>query len=273
MHPILYILGAIILVWILFRRAFPLRLPSKGFQFVHVENDGTVRELDKEEQDYLVEVFHPNDGARPYIKMNYWEKTPDGKLHGFLQRNRVPWWLKIKRNELRKNISSETTSVHSKTAVNLGDLIIKFNDIPVSKLIVDWTWLIGIDKIPIMVSAIGDMFLQDNDKKIYWLDVGGGTLAQVAEGIDDFEEKLKNIELVNKWFMIDLTTQLRSSNKKLTECEVYSYNKLPIIGGDYSIDNFEPTDIEVHFSFAGQIHKQIRDLPDGTKIKIKFEGQ
>ncbi|MBI3221216.1 MAG: DUF1851 domain-containing protein, partial [Bacteroidetes bacterium] len=134
----------------------------------------------------------------------------------------------------------------------------------------DWTWLIGTDKSPILVSAIGDMFLQADNKQVYWLDVGGGELNLVANGIQDFKDKLKNIELVNEWFMIDLATALRLSDKKLNEGQLYSYKKLPIIGGDYSVDNFEPTDIEVHFCFAGQIHKQIKDLPDGTKVNVQF---
>jgi hypothetical protein len=96
MHPVLYLLIVIILARIIIWRTFPMRLPSIGFEYVHVENDGSVRELDKEEQNYLLENFHPNDGARPYIKINYWQRTPDKKLHGFLQRNRVPWWIKIR---------------------------------------------------------------------------------------------------------------------------------------------------------------------------------
>lgn len=79
-------------------RTFPMRFSFKGFKYVHVENDGSVRELDKEEQDYLQEEFHPNDGARPYIKVNYWQRTPDKKLDGFLKRSRVPWWIKIEEN-------------------------------------------------------------------------------------------------------------------------------------------------------------------------------
>jgi len=75
---------------------FPMRLPSPGFKYVYVNNDGSVRELDEDERAYLIEDFHPNDGARPYIKTHYWEKTPDKKLHGYLKRIRTPWWIKIK---------------------------------------------------------------------------------------------------------------------------------------------------------------------------------
>ena len=156
--------------------------------------------------------------------------------------------------------------------MNLDDLTVKFSTDSADRLTEDWTWLIGIDKTPIIVSAIGDMFLKDPNGKIYWLDVGQGKFEIVADQHQDFEEKLKNIEQVNEWFMIDLTTALRLSGKGLKDGQLYSYKKLPVIGGDYTVDNFEPTDIEVHFCFAGQIQKQIKDLPDGTKIKVKFES-
>jgi hypothetical protein len=155
--------------------------------------------------------------------------------------------------------------------VTLGDLIVKVKKNSLDMLTENWIWLISDDKAPILVSTIGDMFLTDSNDKVYWLDVGGGKLTQIANGIQEFKEKLKDINQVNEWFMIDLTTELKLSGKELKEGQVYSYKKLPILGGEYSLDNFEPMDIEVHFCFAGQIHKQLKDLPDGTRIdEIKF---
>jgi len=43
-----------------------------------------------EEQKYLTTKFAPTDGARPYIKFNYKERTPDGRLSGFIDRRHVP---------------------------------------------------------------------------------------------------------------------------------------------------------------------------------------
>jgi hypothetical protein len=151
----------------------------------------------------------------------------------------------------------------------LDDLTVKFDMDSGHRLTENWTWLIGVDKTPVIVSAIGDMFLKDKADKIYWLDVGGGEFKEVADGLPDFEEKLKNIETVDEWFLIDLTTALRLSDKKLKHGQLYSYKKLPIIGGDYTVDNFAPLDIEGHFRFTGHFHKQIKDLPDGTIVQIK----
>ena len=87
----------VFLVLIIYLRHFvPLRRKENGFHFVHVDEDKTVRELDDGEKEYLTEAFDPNDGARPYIKSRFYSRTPDGKIHGFIFRKRVPFWITIK---------------------------------------------------------------------------------------------------------------------------------------------------------------------------------
>jgi len=82
--------------------------PDSEFEYVHVEEDGSVRELSREERGYLREKFSPMDGARPYVKFKYKSKTPDGKLWGFLYRKDVPKnmeinTLKLNRETWRRN--------------------------------------------------------------------------------------------------------------------------------------------------------------------------
>ena len=152
-----------------------------------------------------------------------------------------------------------------------NDLAVKFDEDSSERLVQDWTWLIGQDKTPIMVSSIGDLFLKDANSKVHWLNVGDGTLTEVASGIDEFKEKLQDPNIVSNWFLVDLIAALMTERNKLKQGQVYSYKKLIVLGGDYTTDNFEPADMEVHFSFAGQIHRQIKDLPPGTKINsVKF---
>ena len=95
LSALLFVL-AFIVARFYFRHFAPLRRKEPGFKYVYVENDGSVRELDKEEENYLTEVFHPNDRARPYIKFRYDELTSDGKISGFIERRRVPARIKIK---------------------------------------------------------------------------------------------------------------------------------------------------------------------------------
>lgn len=149
------------------------------------------------------------------------------------------------------------------------DLSIDFSNIESNKLIADWIWLIGNDKKPIMISSIGDMFLQDYNDNIYWLNAGEGLLDFVSSSFNDFKLKLKDDSQVDEWFMIRLVKEIKESGLELSSGKLYGYKKLPIIGGDYIPENFELTDLEVHFSLTGQIHRQIKDLPDGTKVNFK----
>jgi hypothetical protein len=153
--------------------------------------------------------------------------------------------------------------------INWKDLSIQFQTIEKHKLIEDWIWLVDTDKDPIMISSIGDMFLKDKNGKIYWLDVGRGSLELVSENLDDFKSKLNDDSKVNEWFMIGLVKQIKETGLELVEGKLYGYKKLPIIGGEYKPENFELTSIEVHFSLSGQILRQLKDLPDGTNIQIK----
>jgi hypothetical protein len=152
---------------------------------------------------------------------------------------------------------------------NLDFLTVKFSIDSSARLTETWHWLIGTDKKVLLISAIGDMFLLGSDGNIYWLDVGQGKLEIIATDKGQFDAKLTDAEQVNEWFLANLTKQLRSSDKTLKDGQVYSYYKLPILGGDYVVDNFAPLSIEEHFRYLGDIHKQIKDLPDGTEVEIK----
>tara|TARA_R110001606_G_C15164356_1_gene627385 strand:+ start:148 stop:747 length:600 start_codon:yes stop_codon:yes gene_type:complete len=78
-----------------------LETNNDGFEYVYVEIDGTVRELDNGEIEYLKTKFEPSDGARPYIKSSYNQLTPDKKILGFLHRDKVPENIKISKTDLR----------------------------------------------------------------------------------------------------------------------------------------------------------------------------
>ena len=59
-------------------------------RYVWVEDDGSARELTRDEAEYIGTEFVPSDGGRPYIKSRYGSRTPDGRLSGFLARSALP---------------------------------------------------------------------------------------------------------------------------------------------------------------------------------------
>jgi len=151
--------------------------------------------------------------------------------------------------------------------MTLDDLTVNFSHLDREALLSDWRWLIGPRKQPILVAAIGDAYLQDpDDGSVHLLDVGGGALEQIADSVDEFRELLADREFVSDSFVPSTIVALRNSGKTLAPGQIYSYIQPPVLGGKYSTDNMEPTDVSVHFSILGQVHEQVKDLPEGTPI-------
>lgn len=102
---LLKIVGALVCLILLIIVAFgvwfayqirPRRKREPGFEYVYVEDDGSARELDDDEREYLSTRFDPADGARPYIKFRNESLTPDGLLGGYLRRRQLPKGIPVR---------------------------------------------------------------------------------------------------------------------------------------------------------------------------------
>lgn len=69
---------------------------QRPYPYVYVLRDGSVRELTKDEREYLETPFHPADGARPYVKNGYYSKDGWGSIQGFCARYQIPTNITIK---------------------------------------------------------------------------------------------------------------------------------------------------------------------------------
>ncbi len=157
--------------------------------------------------------------------------------------------------------------------ITWNELTVDFQKHGAEDLLRDWRWLVGDSMQLLLVSSLGDMFLADADGRVFWLDTGAGQLQQVAETAKDFKALMQQPENADQWFIPQLVGDLMVSGVRLAPGQCYSYKKPPILGGEIQPGNFEPCDLSVHFSILGQIHRQVKNLPPGTKITdIKIEG-
>lgn len=100
---------------------------SKSIPYVYVNLDGSVRELTEDEKVYLSESFHPNDGARPYIKQYYTQLTPGNKIHGFLLRDKVPKHIPISQQSSVPSTRKELVYWMQEHCYNFNDYSIDGN--------------------------------------------------------------------------------------------------------------------------------------------------
>ncbi|HUE66297.1 MAG TPA: hypothetical protein VMO78_18145 [Rhizomicrobium sp.] len=69
------------------------RKPSEVL--IRIDVDGSAWELSEAEKKYVDTEFLPFDGARPYIKSEYLQRTPLGAINGFIDRKKVPTGIPI----------------------------------------------------------------------------------------------------------------------------------------------------------------------------------
>jgi hypothetical protein len=65
-------------------------MPNASRMLVYINEDGSARELTEADKIYVDTEFSPLDGARPYIKSDYSQRTALGEIRGYLLRAKVP---------------------------------------------------------------------------------------------------------------------------------------------------------------------------------------
>src|ERR1700761_7235392 len=133
-----------------------------------------------------------------------------------------------------------------------------------------WTWFVPEPWTPIFSSALGDIFLKKKSGEVFWLDCGGGRIECVADNERAFADML-GTELTEEWFLPGLIEKLRQSGKVLAPGKCYSFTILPVFAeGKYVPENMFVCAAKSHFMLTGDIHRQIRDTPNGSKVTIKI---
>lgn len=157
--------------------------------------------------------------------------------------------------------------------MTIDDVTINFTHLKRETLLSDWQWLVDKHDLPILITSIGDVFIQNkNTNEMKFLDTGYGVLKDIAPHPEELRVLLKNEDFALDHLPFNAVSGMLDKGVALPKGQIYSYKILPALGGAHSLDNLEPCDIHVHLSISGQIHQQIKDLPPGTKvenIKIK----
>ncbi len=152
--------------------------------------------------------------------------------------------------------------------MTINDLTVNISHLDRDTLLDEWHWLIGNTKLPVMATLAGDIFVQDStDGSVHFVDVVEGTCSQIAGDGATFQQLLTDREFVLRHFSVQLVAPLIRSGAVPAVGQILSWRQPPVLGGSYTTDNLEATDIEVHFSMMGQIWRQASSLPSGTPIK------
>jgi len=206
---------------------------------------------------YLIHLFLVFQGNKKFSEI-----SPDDDTFAYF----LPFQIRI----AKYLINYLESFLNISMATRLEDVTIDFQDLNLEDICSAWQWRIQDQKGLVLISKLGDMFFLGNDGGVYWLQTDSGDLTKIADNLEHFEELLTQYENFDNWFLPGLIEQLEQAGKTLGPNQVYSYLKIPVMGGEYSVDNIKPTDISVYFAFSGQICEQIQNLSDGTTVKVTF---
>jgi hypothetical protein len=140
-------------------------------------------------------------------------------------------------------------------------------------LLADWSWLLPDDEFTVwLMNRYGDLFIVLEDETVHMLDVGNGSFEQVAESRDDFCLKIDQGTNLNTWLMVPLVDRLVETGKLLQPDRCYSFIIPPILGGGYTVANTATLNVKEHYGVYASIHNQIKDQPDGTRVRLRVKA-
>jgi hypothetical protein len=120
----------------------------------------------------------------------------------------------------------------------------------------------------VCVTQLGDAFLERSDGSVWFLDVGGGAVEQVATRESEWRQLLGDPERVDLWSGRALTERLRKHGLSLADGECYTYWQSPMLGGEYEPSNFRVVGVQEHFDIWGPVLGMVSDLSDGTQVRF-----
>jgi hypothetical protein len=134
-----------------------------------------------------------------------------------------------------------------------------------------WDWYDFSGKTPIAVTAFGDVFFE-SPEGIYFLDKVSGDFSVVCDTRNELEKILNSQEGHDHYLMSELVLLARERGLVLNEGECYEFKISPFLNGPVSFDNLQKMSFKVSLHITGQLLKQVKDLPPGTKItEVRFE--
>ncbi len=131
----------------------------------------------------------------------------------------------------------------------------------------NWRWLIGPTAYKVhRVTAMGSLLLLDPAGEIFFLDRTGAWIKPVAPTLEQFDALFESTDNRHLLLWAFFVRELQKRGMELKPGQCYGWKIPPVLGGEPSYENVEPTDVAVHVSLQGQVHEQARHLAPGTRI-------
>lgn len=157
--------------------------------------------------------------------------------------------------------------------MELDQYIIPRNGLDLNRLLEDWRWLLPKAHTVLMINRFAEFLIEDQAGIIHNLETGTGVLREIAKGRAELADAFDDEERAADLLMAGLTDACVAAGMTLLPGQCYQFKIPPSLGGTYELSNFDAGSMRVYLSLMGQLHEQIKDLPDGTPIgSVTIDG-
>jgi hypothetical protein len=132
-----------------------------------------------------------------------------------------------------------------------------------------WGWT-GIQPEEVVgENDFGNLIVKDK-AGIYWRICPEDVYCEViAKNREELDALSSNQEFLADWYMHALPEQAQEKLGPLSEGRKYHFVIPGILGGEYGPSNFQTVSLTEQIKFAGDLGKQIKDLPEGAQVKLQ----
>lgn len=133
----------------------------------------------------------------------------------------------------------------------------------------NWWW-VGINPIDVVCeNEFGNLLIKDAEGKFWRLCPEELYCKVIAQNRVELDELNHDQEFLHDWYMKSMVERAEAELGTLPEGKKYCLKIPAVLGGEYDIPNFGVCSLTELIAFSGYLAKEIKDLPDGAKIKFK----
>src|SRR6266481_7000728 len=133
-----------------------------------------------------------------------------------------------------------------------------------------WGWAIGTPTRVLAVNSFGNVIAQTSKGQFYRIIPEDLECVFLGDTEDALEKIIQDSEFAFDLDMKLLRDQAERALGKLSINECYHLVIPATLGGAYALSNIKKISISEWLSFSGCVAQQIKDLPDGTQVELKW---
>lgn len=133
-----------------------------------------------------------------------------------------------------------------------------------NRLLESWRWLVP-DGTVAYVTLLGDLILE-RQGSFWFLESETAKLERIASSRRELLERLDDEE--NKYLGSSFIAKLSKQGFELADGQCVGFRIPTILGGAFDIKNVYAADPYERIAFLGDVNEQIKDLPDGQRVRL-----